>query len=129
MSGPEGDEAADRLAIRELVDAYAFCADARDVEGQSALFTDDTRFVVYMAGEGSDATDDLRGRESLRPVFENLSTYEVTMHFNGPASNTPSVSASNSADSSSVRVPQTSSWYRLKGVSPAPAHAQRGLPS
>ena len=77
------DEAADRLAIRELVDAYAFCADARDAEGQKALFTDDTHFVVYMAGEGSDATDDLRGRESLTPVFDNLNTYEVTMHFNG----------------------------------------------
>jgi uncharacterized protein (TIGR02246 family) len=77
------DEAADRLAIRELVDAYAFCADTRDAEGQKALFTDDTHFVVYMAGEGSDATDDLRGRESLTPVFDNLNTYEVTMHFNG----------------------------------------------
>jgi hypothetical protein len=77
------EEAADRLAIRELVDAYAFCADRRDAEGQKALFTDDTRFVVYMAGEGSEATDDLHGRESLTPVFENLNTYEVTMHFNG----------------------------------------------
>ena len=77
------DEAAERLAIRELVDAYAFCADTRDAEGQKALFTDDTRFVVYMGGEGSDATDDLRGRESLTPVFENLNTYDVTMHFNG----------------------------------------------
>jgi hypothetical protein len=76
-------EAADRLALRELVDAYAFCADTRDAEGQMALFTDDAHFVVYMAGEGSDATDDLRGRESLRPVFDNLNTYEVTMHFNG----------------------------------------------
>jgi hypothetical protein len=77
------EEAADRLAIRELVDAYAFCADRRDAEGQKALFTDDTHFVVYMAGEGSEATDDLHGRESLTPVFENLNTYEVTMHFNG----------------------------------------------
>jgi hypothetical protein len=77
------DEAADRLAIRELVDAYAFCADTRDAERQKALFTDDTHFVVYMAGEGSHATDDLRGRESLTPVFDNLNTYEVTMHFNG----------------------------------------------
>jgi hypothetical protein len=77
------DEAADRLAIRELVDAYAFCADTRDAEGQKALFTDDTQFVVYMGGEGTDATDVLRGRESLTPVFENLNTYEVTMHFNG----------------------------------------------
>jgi SnoaL-like domain len=77
------EEAADRLAIRELVDAYAFCADRRDAEGQKALFTEDTHFVVYMAGEGSDATDDLHGRESLTPVFDNLNTYEFTMHFNG----------------------------------------------
>ena len=76
-------EAADRLAIRELVEAYPHCADRRDATGQMALFTEDTHFVVYMAGEGSDATDDLRGRESLTPVFDNLNTYEVTMHFNG----------------------------------------------
>jgi hypothetical protein len=36
-----------------------------------------------MAGEGTDPTDDLHGRESLTPVFANLNTYEVTMHFNG----------------------------------------------
>ena len=76
-------EAADRLAIRELVDAYAFCADTRDAAGQKSLFTDDTHFVVYMAGEGSDPTDDLRGREALTPVFDGLNAYEVTMHFNG----------------------------------------------
>jgi hypothetical protein len=29
-------EAADRLAIRELFDAYAHCADRRDAEGQKA---------------------------------------------------------------------------------------------
>lgn len=47
-------EAADRLAIRELFDAYAHCADRRDAEGQKALFTADTRFAVYMEGEGSE---------------------------------------------------------------------------
>jgi hypothetical protein len=36
-----------------------------------------------MAGEGTDPTDDLHGRESLTPVFENLNTYEATTHFNG----------------------------------------------
>ena len=36
-----------------------------------------------MQGEGSEPTDDLHGRESLRPVFESLKTYEMTMHFNG----------------------------------------------
>jgi len=30
-------EAADRLAIRELIDAYAHCADQRDARGQMAL--------------------------------------------------------------------------------------------
>jgi hypothetical protein len=41
-------EAADRLALRELFDAYAHCADRRDAEGQRALFTDDSVFAVYM---------------------------------------------------------------------------------
>jgi SnoaL-like domain len=77
------EEAADRLAIRELIDAYAHCADRREADGQKALFTADTHFVVYMNGFGSDATEDLRGRESLTPVFEALRQYEVTMHFNG----------------------------------------------
>ena len=46
-------ELADRLAIRELVDAYAHCADRRDAEGQKSLFTEDTHFVVYMDGPDS----------------------------------------------------------------------------
>jgi ketosteroid isomerase-like protein len=76
-------EAADRLAIRELFDAYAHCADRRDADGQKALFTDDTVFAVHMAGEGNDATYVLLGRESLTPVFADLNRYEATMHFNG----------------------------------------------
>ena len=46
-------ELADRLAIRELIDAYPHCADCRDAEGQRALFTEDAHFVVYMNGQGS----------------------------------------------------------------------------
>ena len=76
-------EAADRLAIRELFDAYAHCADRRDAEGQKALFTDDTVFAVYMDGESDEATYVLQGRESLTPVFADLNRYEATMHFNG----------------------------------------------
>ena len=77
------DESADRLAIRELLDAYARCADRRDAEGQKALFTADTHFVVYMNGAGTEPTEDLRGRDALTPVFAALKQYEVTMHFNG----------------------------------------------
>ena len=80
LSGPE---AADRLALRELFDAYAHCADTRDAEGQKALFTADARFVVYMDGPGSQASYVLEGREALSPVFADLNRYEVTMHFNG----------------------------------------------
>ena len=56
MAGTEltPGEAADRVAIRELFDAYAHCADRRDAEGQKALFTEDTHFLVYMEGEGTD---------------------------------------------------------------------------
>jgi hypothetical protein len=76
-------EAADRLALRELFDAYAHCADRRDVEGQKALFTEDTRFAVYMDGEASEPTYVLEGREALTPVFDDLNRYEATTHFNG----------------------------------------------
>jgi len=76
-------EAADRLALRELFDAYAHCADRRDAEGQKALFTDETRFGVYMDGEDSEPTYVLQGREALTPVFEDLNRYEATTHFNG----------------------------------------------
>ena len=76
-------EAADRLAIRELFDAYAHCADRRDPEGQKALFTAETRFAVYMDGEGSEATYVLEGREALTPIFADLNRYDTTTHFNG----------------------------------------------
>ena len=76
-------EAADRLALRELFDAYAHCADRRDAEGQKALFTEDTRFAVYMDGEASEPTYVLEGREALTPVFDDLNRYEATTHFNG----------------------------------------------
>jgi hypothetical protein len=77
------EEMADRLAIRELIDAYAFCADRRDAREQMALFTRDTRFVVYMDAKSEIPSQELHGRESLAPVFENLNTYKVTTHFNG----------------------------------------------
>ena len=77
------EQAADRLAIRELVDAYAHCADRRDAKGQMALFTEDTRFLVFMEYGAEKPTQELHGREALAPVFDDLNRYAVTMHFNG----------------------------------------------
>ena len=76
-------EQANRLAIRKLVDAYAHCADRRDADGQRSLFTEDTHFVVYMDGQGSEPTQVLDGREALTPVFDGLNGYQATVHFNG----------------------------------------------
>src|SRR5580692_9040779 len=76
-------EAADRLAIRELVEAYAHCADRRDAEGQMALFTPDAHFVVYMDAKDPTPTQELHLRDSLAPVFADLNRYAATMHFLG----------------------------------------------
>lgn len=73
----------DRLAIRELVDRYAYCADTRDARGQMALFTPDTHFVVYMDAKSDIPTQTIDNRDDLFPVFDNLNTYKATMHFNG----------------------------------------------
>jgi SnoaL-like protein len=76
-------EAADRLAIRELVEAYAHCADRRDAKGQMALFTPDTHFVVYMNAKDPSPSQELHSREALAPVFADLNKYAATMHFVG----------------------------------------------
>ena len=72
------EEIADRVAIRELIDAYAHCADRRDAEGQMALFTADTHFVVYMDARSSEPTMELRSRAELAPVFDDLNRYVAT---------------------------------------------------
>jgi hypothetical protein len=77
------NEAADRLAIRELVEAYAHCADRRDAEGQMSLFTADTHFVVYMNAKDPTPSQELRSREALGPVFAELNKYDATTHFVG----------------------------------------------
>jgi SnoaL-like protein len=73
----------DRIAIRELIDQYAYCADTRDAQGQMAIFTEDTNFEVYMDEKLPAPTQVVKGRENLFPVFDDLNQYLSTMHFNG----------------------------------------------
>jgi ketosteroid isomerase-like protein len=77
------NEAADRLAIRELVETYAHCADRRDANGQMALFTPDTHFVVYMNAKDPRPSQELHSRAALAPVFADLNKYDATTHFIG----------------------------------------------
>ena len=76
-------QASDRLAIRELVEAYARCADRRDAKAQMMLFTPNTHFVVHMNAKDPKPSQDLRGREALAPVFADLNKYDATTHFIG----------------------------------------------
>ena len=77
------EEAADRVAIRELVEAYAHCADRRDAKGQMDLFTEDTHFVVYMNAKDATPSQELHSRVALTPVFADLNKYDATTHFVG----------------------------------------------
>jgi hypothetical protein len=76
-------EAADRLAMRELVEAYAHCADRRDAKGQMSLFIEDTHFVVYMNAKDPKPSQELRSRDALAPVFADLNKYVATTHVVG----------------------------------------------
>jgi SnoaL-like protein len=77
------EEVADRLAIRELVEAYAHCADRREAKGQMSLFTADTHFVVFMNAKDPKPSMELHSREALAPVFADLNKYDATTHFLG----------------------------------------------
>ena len=76
-------QAADRLAIRELVEAYAHCPDRRDAKRQMSLFTAESHFVVYMNAKDPKPSQELHSREALAPVFADLNKYAATMHFVG----------------------------------------------
>jgi hypothetical protein len=56
---------------------------AGTLRARCPFFTADTEFLVYMDSRNAVPTQEIRGRDGLRPVFENLSTYEATTHFNG----------------------------------------------
>src|SRR5579872_7029231 len=76
-------EAADRLSIREVIEAYAHYADRRDAKGQMSLFTADTHFVVFMNAKDPKPSQELHSREALAPVFADLNKYDATTHFVG----------------------------------------------
>ena len=48
-----------------------------------ALFTTDTRFVVYMNAKDPKPSQELNSREALAPVFADLNRYDATTHFVG----------------------------------------------
>jgi len=78
-----GQQAADRLAIRELIDAYAHCADRRDGQGQLDLFTADAYVAMFLDSQSTEPSQEFHGRAALAPVVDSLKNYDMTTHFNG----------------------------------------------
>ena len=74
-------EAADRLALRRLVDAWAHCADRRLAEQQANLFTPDGVILNY---EGDPETHEphstIRGRAAIQTALAVLKTFIATQH-------------------------------------------------
>ncbi|ANI90603.1 hypothetical protein A9P82_04060 [Arachidicoccus ginsenosidimutans] len=71
----------DRIAIQDLVNAYAHYADNREAKKQSELFTENAVVKVYY---GKDSAPQFQqGREVLEKAFGVLKQYEITTHFNG----------------------------------------------
>jgi hypothetical protein len=74
----------DRQAIRDLVDAWAHCADRRMPEDQAALFIEDGTVSVYQDDPASsEPVQHLRGHAEMAEAFKVLDNYDATTHFNG----------------------------------------------
>jgi hypothetical protein len=77
-------EAADRVAIRELIDAWAHFADRRMAEQQAALFTADGGCSIYTADPAtSQPVESRRGKSEIVAALAALEKYVHTTHFNG----------------------------------------------
>lgn len=69
----------DRLALRDLAEAYARCADRIDGAGLAALFMPEG--VLRICNRGSEVPARVRtGREEIATAIAGLSRYEKTMH-------------------------------------------------
>lgn len=77
-------ELSDRIAIRELVDAYSHHADRREPARQAALFTKNAHLATYSGDPATTSPDvELNGRTELQNAFESLKNHTATTHLNG----------------------------------------------
>jgi ketosteroid isomerase-like protein len=75
---------ADRLALRDLVDAYARHVDRRDAAAVAALFTADGRLVSRLHNAAADAPIVRRGRDEIATALvAGLDRYVATTHIVG----------------------------------------------
>jgi SnoaL-like domain len=75
--------AADRLAIRELIEAYAHSADQTDIPEMLSLFSPHPYFALYFDVKDPKPFIEADNRDSLAAEFGRLNHFEVTHHFIG----------------------------------------------
>jgi hypothetical protein len=70
-----------KLALRELVDAFAVLADTKDVQQQVALFTAKALVETVMSGA---SVGRLSGTDAIGNAFSTfLRSFDTVYHFNG----------------------------------------------
>jgi hypothetical protein len=78
------NEFRDYMAIRQLVDSFAYYADRTNAQRQAALFVENGTMEIYRSDtDTSKAVFVLKGRKQLEQVFNALKQYDVTFHLNG----------------------------------------------
>lgn len=76
----EDDRAADRVAIRALVDRYAQGADRRRPDQVAAQFAPDGVLTICTDPNGEHVRAERRGRDEIAEAMAGLARYEVTAH-------------------------------------------------
>lgn len=69
----------DRVAISELVNAYAQAVDRRDAGGAAALFAHDGELAVWSEPDAA-APSTMMGREQIAQALTRLDQYSATFH-------------------------------------------------
>lgn len=79
---PAADSAyvADRLAVSDLVHAYAQGVDRRDPEAVAALFTEDATFVAYAEPGAAEPMSRSHGRDEITKAIAFVRHYRKTTH-------------------------------------------------
>jgi ketosteroid isomerase-like protein len=81
------DELRDRIALRELVEAYAHNVDRLDPDAVAALFCEDGVLAIYEGNPDRVEPQRVRsGRREIADALAGLSRYAVTTHFLGQQS-------------------------------------------
>jgi hypothetical protein len=76
-----GQDIADKIALKELVDTFSILADKKDTKGQVQLFTANGNVTTYVSGA---EISNLTGRDKLDAAFAAyLANFDTVYHFNG----------------------------------------------